>query len=177
MSRSEGKYAAVLAERNLPKAPPADAGWQARIDATKANILTRDATRMAEAYVEHRRRKAAIEETLGQLNTVIAAYEQLLAESQEQGAEGWGAYGVKPNAIRLATGETVRVTREPQAKVVDKEAFRRWAIANGYESQLQLMWQTTNGIVKERLLAGEPEPPGTEAYSYTKIVLVKGGDE
>lgn len=175
--KDEGKYAAVLADRNLPRLPPADASYQAKVDQLKTFIVDRQAVQLADNYIKWRREKARIEEMLSAANLQLAAYEQLLEDSQERGAAGWGDYGVKENALRLPSGATVRVQREPYGKVVDKEAFRQWCIANGYANQLQLWPSTMNGIVKERLLAGEREPDGTEAYSYTKIVLVKGGEE
>jgi len=101
----------------------------------------------------------------------------LLQRSQEHGEPGWGQYGVKDNALRLPDGSTVRVDQEPQARVMDKEAFRLWCIANGYERQMKLHHGTMNGIVKERALAGEPGPDGTETYAYTKVVFVKKGAE
>jgi len=44
---------------------------------------------------------------------------------------------------------------------------------NGYERQLQLHASTMNAIVKERLIAGEAEPDGCEAFARTKIVLMR----
>lgn len=111
---------------------------------------------------------------LAVINVKVAALEQLLAESQDQGAEGWGQYGVADNALRLPDGSTVRIQKEPYGKVVDKEAFRLWCIENGYGPQLMLWPSTTNLIVKERLLAGEPEPAGIEAFFLTKVVFTEG---
>lgn len=172
---TESKYAAVLP--GLTKLPPEDTGWQAKVNLVKASITRREAEFLAVKYVERRQLKEEIDARLSEVNAEIAALEQLLAESQEQRAEGWGRYGVKDNALRLADGSTIRVQQEPTGKVVDKEAFRQWCVANGYETKLQLWPSVMNAIVKERLLSGEPEPDGTEAYSYTKVVFVKKGAE
>ena len=165
-----GKYDAVLP--GLPKLVELPA-YQERVDQVKQTLVEVRVVELAAFYVSLREKKREIEEELGALNLQITACEQLLAASQEAGAEGWGLYGVKDNAIRLPNGDTVRVQLEPSGKVVDKEAFRLWCLANGYERELQLWPSTMNALVKERLLAGEPEPDGCEAYSYTKIVYTR----
>ena len=202
------KYDTVLPL--LPKLPPEDPSRQSQIDAVKASVVQRNAAALAEGYVLLRATKDEAVARLAVIQLRLEAYEQLLTESQEAGAEGWGAYGVKDNALRLASGETVRVQPEPYGKVVDKEAFRLWCVApadvcmlcgnsehalihhqledgsyspachkykpgGGYENQLQLWPSRMNAIVKERLLHGEPNPDGCEAYVSTKVVLVKKG--
>jgi hypothetical protein len=170
-----GKYDAVLP--GLPKLPPSDLDRQEKIEQAKREITNRDAVALADGYIKLRAVKDEYNEVLSTINLRIEAYEQLLAESQEAKAEGWGRYGVKENALRLPTGDTVRIQLEPYGKVVDKDTFREWCLEHGYGNQLQLWPSTMNAIVKERLLAGEPEPDGTEAYAYTKIVLVKKGEQ
>lgn len=112
----------------------------------------------------------------------IAALEQLLAESEEQEQPGWGAYGAKPNALRLEDGTTIRVQEEPACKVENPDAFRMWCIANGYENSLRLWPSTTEAITRERLKRGEKEPDGVHAYRWKKVVLtpprgVNGGSD
>lgn len=175
MAKPAGKYDAIMP--TLPKAPPADPSYQEKVDELKRSVTDRSAISLASQYVDMRARKAALDAQLYDVNMRIAAYEQLLADSQEQQAAGWGDYGVKDNAIKLPSGDTIRIQREPSGKVVNKEAFRLWCIYNGYENQLQLWPSTMNGIVKERLVAGEPVPDGTEAYAYTKVVFTKKGSE
>lgn len=170
----QGKYDEVLP--NLPKLL-AEAPRQEKIDQEKAKVVVREPSLMAESYIALRAAKDGLKAQLSSVELKIEAYEQLLTESQENQEDGWGRYGVKDNALRLPTGDTIRIQPEPYGKVVDKEAFRLWCIANGYERQLQLWPSTMNALVKERLLAGEPEPDGTEAFSYTKIVWVKGQED
>ena len=170
-----GKYDAVLP--SLKPLPPADAGYQEKVDRAKEQITDRAATALAAEYARLRAEKDKANAALSAINLRIEAYEQLLAESQESRAEGWGQFGVKDNALRLASGETVRIQKEPYGKVADKEAFRLWCIANGYERQLQLWPSTMNALVKERLLTGEEPPDGTEAFSYVKVMFVKAGAE
>jgi len=170
-----GKYDAIIP--SLPKMPASDPSYQERVEAAKADITNKDAVAMATEYVRLRKVKDIINADLSAVQLLITAHEQLLDISQEAQSAGWGDYGVKDNSVKLPTGEAVRIQREPAGKVVDEEAFRLWGIANGYERQMKLHHGTMNGIVKERALAGEPGPDGTETYAYTKVVFVKKGAE
>ena len=170
-----GKYDHVLP--GLPKLPPSDLSYQEKVQAIKDGVATHDAVLLANNYLTLRRRKDELNAIISEVNTRIEAFEQLLAESQEIQSAGWGDYGVKDNALRLPTGETIRVQPEPYGQVKDKEAFRLWCLANGYERQMHLWPTTRNAIVKERLLKGEPEPDGCETFSKNKIVLVGNGSE
>lgn len=185
-----GKYAAILPK--LPKLPPEDASRQVKLDEFKQLIERREPEALGQTYVRlrigsgpkltpqefgtliARLGKDGLSELLAECNFQIEAYEQLLASSQQAKVAGWGKYGAGENAIRLADGSTIRVQTEPYGKVMDKEAFRLWCIANGYASQLQLWPSKMNMMVKERLLAGENVPDGTEAFSYDKIFYEKG---
>lgn len=171
------RYAHVLP--HLKPLPVQDASRQEKIDAVKATVASQTSTQLAASYATLRDLKAKVESELSAINFQIEAYVQLLCDAQEAGAEGWGAYGMGKNAIRLSSGETIRVLREPAVVVRDKDAYRRWCIANGYGDKLMLWPATTTAIVKERLVNGEVEPDGTEVYSYAKIRLegAKGGGD
>ena len=104
----------------------------------------------------------------------VTALEQLLQESNDMDEPGWGEYGASPSTIKLRDGGSLSVQWEPTGKVVDKEKFRLWCIANGLEKSLQLWPSTMNSMVKEKLEAGEPTPDGVEAHSRYKIVYRKG---
>ena len=73
--------------------------------------------------------KDGIERLEKACNLRLEAATQLLAKSQDEGEEPWGKYGVKPNALRLEDGGTIRVQSEPYGQVKDKEAFRLWCKA------------------------------------------------
>lgn len=175
--RRPGTYDAILPD--LKPRPIEDPGWQAKVDNEKARITTEDsgpnnAPLLVQHYALARAEKELKAAELAIINVRVAALEQLLTESQDHGDEGWGQYGVADNALRLPDGSTVRIQKEPYGKVVDKEAFRLWCIENGYGDQLMLWPSTTNLVVKERLLAGEPEPAGIEAFFLTKVVFSEG---
>jgi hypothetical protein len=167
-----GKYDSVVP--GLPKLKEEPA-YQERVDEVKSGIAMREPVVLASQYAALRLKKDLLNEELSGVNLEIVAYEQLLVASQENGEAGWGAYGVKPNAIRLPSGYTIRVHHEPYGKVMDKEAFRIWCIQNGYERQLQLWPSRMNSLVKERLIAGENPPEGCEAFGVDKVEFVKAG--
>lgn len=173
MAQKAGKYDAVLP--NLRKFQE-ESTYQQKIDEVKRTIPAKNAIELADLYIQARRLKDALTEQTYLVQLKLTALEQLLDDSQERQAAGWGDYGVKENALRLASGATIRVHREPYGTVKDKEAFRLWCISNGYERQLQLWPSTMNAIVKERLLAGEAEPDGCESWSKLKVVYVKGDE-
>lgn len=176
MAKARGKYADVIV--GLKPRPADDLTWQAKVDAEKQDTYAGFSTSdLASEYIDMRALKARIEGELSRVNLSLEAVSQMLISTQEEGEGDWGRYGVKDNALRLSSGETLRVQTEPYAKVVDKEAFRQWCVDHGYERQLQLWPTTMNAIVKERLLAGENEPAGTEAYSYSKIVFNAAKEE
>lgn len=161
------KYDRILPR--LPVAPVEKTPYQERVEQFKATVNPADPASLARGYARLRAEKTRLEEIEYALNLRICAYEQLLAESYEGGAEGWGQYGKAHDTLVLPTGEKVKVQKEPYGRVVDKEAFRLWCIANGYERQLQLWPSTMNALVKERLMAGDPEPDGTEALSRSVV--------
>ena len=75
------------------------------------------------------------------------------------------------DSLKLTSGHIIRTQVEPYAAVKDKEAYKKWAIANGFESIMTIPWQSTNSITKDRLQEGEAEPDGVEVYARTKVVL------
>jgi len=172
--RSEGKYDKVLPGLKPP--PVEDFTYQSRVDEVKKDITNRAAVFLGTSYALLRVKKKLAENVLKDINLHIAAHEQLLVESQEIQAAGWGDYGATENTLRLETGESIRVQAEPTSQVKDKEAYRLWCIENGYERQMGLWPSTTEAIVKERLLAGEKPPDGCEVYARTKIVFTKGSE-
>lgn len=162
----KGKYTEVV--KTLPKLPASDAGFQEKVVARKRELIENDPLKMRSAAAlasEYRRLRDAkdeVEKVESRLNLEIEAISQLLVEQYE--ADG-------TSSIALATGGSVSTQLEPYAQVTDRDVVREWAVKEGLERQLALPWQTANALVKDRLLKGEPEPPGMKAYVRTKIVL------
>lgn len=197
-----GKYDAIL--NTLKPVPPQDQPYQQRVDAVKETLAPLDTRDVAAEYVglrkgrgrpvdllfakglnvtrEEEQRilvdalgKDGIEALLKVCNLRIEAATQLLIARQEAGVGGWGEYGVKDNALRMEDGGTIRVKSEPYPQVKDKEAYRLWCIANGYETQMQLWPTTTAAIAKERRLNGDPDPDGVEVFRKESLVYVGPG--
>jgi hypothetical protein len=163
-----GKYDDVLP--GLKPTPVQDLKYQEKVDNAKKEITDRNAISLANEYAFLRARKTEIEKVLYDINLRLETYTQLLVESEDIGAAGWGDYGTKDNALRLPTGDQLRIDPDIFVKVIDKEAFRLWCISNGYERKLQLWPSTTASVAKERLIAGEPHPEGVEVTKRSKLV-------
>lgn len=161
------KYAAVIDK--LPKSFNTDStpGYQDKVNDEKKRLIVDtepSAAGLAAMYVAVRAEEDDLDEQLSAVHLRKTAIEQMLADQFE--AEG-------TTSMRLASGHSVSVQLEPYTRVVDKDANRLWAIEQGLERQLTLPWQTLNSLAKERLLAGEEPPAGTELSARTKLVLRK----
>ncbi len=191
-----GKYDKFKSQ--LPTAPPSDQKYQDKVDAVKRDI-TKDVTHSAEGLADEykvarfgngpalkteeaaaligRLGRDGIDDLLSIAQLQVTAYEQLLIESQQQEEPGWGNYGAKDNMLRFQNGGSVAVDYEPVGKVLDPSAFRKWLDKNGYGNLLTLHHKTMQGIIKDLLQKGQPEPPGTKAYGYWKITYRKPGSD
>jgi hypothetical protein len=165
----KGKYAGVV--DRLPKYTAEDDSYQDKVNKKKAEIadeVPMIASSLAQAYVISRRGKKILEEQIKGINLEIEALRQLIVDRFE--VEG-------TSSVSLDTGESIRVQLEPHARVVDKEANRQWAIAQGLEKQLALPWQTLNSLTKDLMLRGEPEPDGVAAFVQGKVFVTGLEDE
>jgi hypothetical protein len=189
-----GKFDAIIG--NLPELPVEDLAYQEKIDKIKEEIKSEQIqtpASLADGYAAARFGtvdlslldedfKKQMIEMLGvngldalqkEAQKKLTAYEQLVAESWDADDPGWGMYGATPNMLRLQSGASISVQPEPKCKVEDKEAFRKWCIANGLENSLQLWPSTMESLSKERLLNGLAVPDGIRAFVRNKIVWRK----
>jgi hypothetical protein len=133
-------------------------------------------TVMAQEYVKRRKEKDVAEALVSLLNLEIEAISQMLVASQELGEEGWGAYGAADNALRLTTGDGIRLQPEIYPVVSDKAAFRDWCVGGPQLASMKLGAKMAlppkdmSDLVKDRLLNGQPEPDGIKVFVKTKIV-------
>jgi hypothetical protein len=164
-----GKWDEVLEE--LPKSFGEEPARQVKIDSIKQQIKQENSVfpqtfaDLVREYAEVRRRLAKAEAEAYKIGLERSAYEQLLADQADKD---------ETSRMVLNNGDAVTVFWEPRAKVIHKEQFRLWCVANGYEQQLQLMWSTTNSIIKERLMAGEDDPDGVVAEAVLKVRFSQG---
>lgn len=164
----KGKYAGVTSK--LPRMPQGagedgDVSRSEKLKLVETEIALRvsmKSSALAREFAEIRAEKEAAERILSEIQLRLDAVVNLMVEQFE--AEGL-------SSVRLDTGRLVSIGYEPYAQVVDKEAFRRWCIAHGLERSLQLWPSTTQKLVKDMLLAGDPEPDGIQTFSKPKIRL------
>jgi hypothetical protein len=196
MARKPGKYASVI--NDLPKLPAVEPDRREVVQAIKDEILrepqpddpygnlsdcihaanqrveealrllkraaagNRRATEFARAYAQVRAVKDQMDVWWKEVNLLLEAYQWLMVDQME--VEG-------VTSMRLATGQPVSTYLEPYATVTDKEAFRLWCLAQGLETRMHLHPGATNSLVKDMLLAGDPNPPGVSVWAKTKVRL------
>jgi hypothetical protein len=163
-----GKYSGVI--DRLPRQLGTDPSYQEKVNAVKEAMRSEPgfklhASHLAKSYAKIRLEKEDIEEDLSEVNLRLTAVSQLLTDQYEVEST---------STVKLEDGTSVGVQLEPNAQVQDRDALRKWAIESGLERSLQLPWQTTNALTKERLLQGLPEPDGVLAHVRAKIVFKRG---
>lgn len=178
-----GKYAKVL--KKLPRLRTTESPqYQEKVEALKTLLtapsqeeerqklgverIPLQASVLANEYNDLRLAKEVLQAQLSEIELQIAAITQLLDDQFE--AEGL-------TLVRLDDGARVMTRPEPYAVVKDPTKFRQWCIDQGLQEKMTLPWQTTNALTKERLLAGEPEPDGIEAFQLTKAVWYRGEED
>lgn len=124
---------------------------------------------LAKLYIKLRTELDELEAVRYDRQVRLNAIEQMLINSHEANQPGWGLYGSAEHTVKLASGACIDVLAEPDAKVIDKEAFRLWCIQNGLEGKLQLWPSTMAAIASERLLAGMAPPDGVDVKVRSKI--------
>lgn len=120
---------------------------------------------LAAAYVQARDLKDRINAWLSNTNLLIESYAQLMVEQMEVE----GSHGMDVG------GRAVSWHEEPWTKTVDKDATRKFFLADpDLVRSLNPMWQTLDGLNRKRLLLGEDVVPGTEVWAKAKVRL--GGE-
>lgn len=125
------------------------------------------ASEFARVWAELRALQGRVDGWSSSLGVLIEAYHGLMIDQFE--VEGI-------NGLTLANGAAIHSHPEPRIKINDKEKLRLWCIADGLEREMHINFQKLQSLVKKRLLAGDPEPDGVEAFSWTKVSLGKGDE-
>lgn len=166
MGKKPGRYAHILP--TLPKFTP-DAKKLERVERTielvKQELPVLTASTLTQQFSELRKRKQWLKAVLKDVETKLDAYSALMLTYYE--VEGI-------SSLKLSDNAGVRLQPEVYAKVIDREQFRLWCIANGHEKELRLWPSTTQAVTRERLLNGDSAPDGVEATAKTKPVYMKG---
>lgn len=166
MATKPGKYAAF--KKVYPKVPfeatafekmrevldsPAEGGTFLRVrDMTN--------TQLKDEYVKARRAKDALDVQVSLLETQIAAYTYLFVQRMEED---------DVTALPFTDGVQLGSSVEPYPNVKDRAALYGWIKETGQEDLLTLNYQTLASITKQRLLEGEPIPPGIEVFMKDKL--------
>lgn len=158
-----GKYTEVA--KTLPRAVP-DAGWQARVNAKKAELVDRRPGALALRYKGRKLLKEALEEALTEVNAGIVACEQLAWEAlEDQNLE----------SVKIEGGGFFGKTDDVSVKATDPARLLAWVREKGMEGLLTLNAKTLESLVKERLVekVPDPVPPGVEVAAYVKTTFRK----
>lgn len=176
--KKPGKYAHIIG--GLEQLPVEDQRYQDKIDKIKEEIKSKTVhtpESLVKEYAIIRVVKDDLKEELSIIQERLTAFEQLLYESHDHEEFGWGTHGGSDNMVTLPDGRKLQVLLEPVGKVLDKEAFRLWCIAEGLENSLQLWPTTTQALAKERAEKGQSSPDGVKIYFQPKIKYFKGDSE
>lgn len=161
-----GKYKGIT----LPRMVGIKPSYYERVLALKEEVqcdpeFQRYAGTIARTYVELRREAEAKAVELSELKLRLSAVMLLMIEQLEVEGE---------SGITLRNGDRVRWQPEPHLIVADKEQFRLWCLSQHLERDMVLPWGKANKLVKDMLVAGEPEPPGAECFVRPKVIFTKG---
>ena len=123
----------------------------------------RQAAWLAAQYAELRKQKDELEAELSTIQVDLDAVTQMMeAQFEVEGIDSMRMPGV--GKVRLEPGIYPKVT--------DPEKFRQFCLADpDLSKKLTLHSSTAQSLIRKMLLAGEPEPPGTEAVVYNKVVF------
>src|SRR5688572_20066949 len=163
---ARGKYAHVIDA--LPRMQGENPDYQQKVQAVKDAMAAdpdfkRHASYLAAKYAALRDEKEEIQAALYDVNLRLEATTQLMADQFEN--EGIAS-------LKTDSGRSISVYLEPHPQVVDKEAFRRWCDADPDLRLKMMLWPaTTAKLVKDRLLEGEPEPPGVTTFAMTNVMM------
>jgi len=138
-------------------------GLSIAIEADPAFV--RQASALAKTYADLRREADDLAAKLADAKLRLAAVTMLMVDQFEVEGE---------KAVTLTNGDNIRWQPEPSLVVTDKEAFRQWCLKQQLDRDMVLPWSKANKLVKEMLVAGDEEPPGTECFVRTKVVFSKG---
>lgn len=161
-----GKYKGLT----LPRMVGVKPSYYAKVTALKEEIesdadFKRQAGTIAATYAALRREAEEKARDLADVKLRMTAAMLLMIDQFDVESE---------KGLTLKSGDKIRVDPTPHLVVTDKELFRQWCIKNELERSMTLPWGTANRLIKDMLVAGEPEPPGTEVFVRPKVVFTKG---
>jgi len=148
----------------LPPLPDPDPKHAELVEKTKEGLSKKHETiaSIVDFYTTVRNKKDEIKITLSAVQIMIDAAENIIKDRYE-------AQGL--TKMTLESGETISVSPEPHAIVIDQALMVEWAKEEGLESKLTIPWMTLNSHLKGLLSDGKKEQPGVKAYIRTKVLF------
>lgn len=160
-----GKYSGL----DLPRLPRDEEGsHRENVRAFKTTIEAKTPSEFLERYAKVRRTMDAIKKQKSEIQIELDAVSEMLIDSYEE---------QEISSLKLENGDTLRVDLKPYPQMQGpegRELFRQWCLGQGLEREMHLHFQTATSMVCTMLLAGDPEPPGVEAFMKEKLVFTRG---
>lgn len=158
-----GKYRHLRGKLPAFENPPA---WEEKVSEAKQNYLKLDTTELGREFANFKVQKSNLEANIKSINTELEALSQLLVERLETG---------DLEAIELANGIKVGIRDEPYTSIDDQKKFYAWIKKTRQTNLLKINFQTLNAMVKDMIISGKKNPPGTKVFMKTsaKVTGIK----
>lgn len=164
-----GKWTEIV--KTLGKRKEEESPWRLKVnglkDGARKSGLT-ESEKIKAAYRKLRAQKETLDEAASELNSQIAAAEELLIEDYVATKRDKPYY--------FDDGARVEVNDAIAFQVEDSDALMKWVHDEKLERLLSLNAQTRDSIARQRLEGGLALPDGLSASGYSQIrfVNVKG---
>jgi len=123
----------------------------------------RYASEFGRLYAEARDAKDRVDLWASNLNVLVDAFEELMTDQMTN-------EGIK--SLTLDNGRPIHTHREPYYQVRDREAWRRYCLADpDLAPKMSVAWGTMNSLAKDMLEKNEEPPDCLEGFSRTVVRL------
>ena len=178
-----GKWTKLV--KDLPRLPiedEEDPDRQAKINAAVGEFVrehgqpTTDS--LAREYLKRRTIKDKLKAELKLKNFDVQVIETLILGTFEEAEVSSLKFECNlTECYCKGSGHNVITIPEPYGQIDreknGKEVYRQWCIKQGLQKEMHLHPSKTQSLVKERLEAGRPTPPGLKLFNRTNVQLRK----
>ena len=153
-----------------------ESSYQDKVNDAKRSIIGSDSAdganvaKLAAAFAAANGERKRLEALVSVLNIELEALSQLLVEALESEQQ---------QKVELSSGALVYLQDSPYPQVTDKEALFAWIKKQKMVNLLTAHHQMLKGLCSERLINGEPPPPGVSIFLKTQARVrgANGKDE
>jgi hypothetical protein len=131
-------------------------------DMLKAGDYPVNTRQIGRVYAKARIEKSRLEALVKEQNLIIEATVQMLVEMMED---------ADFTKVTLGDGVSMSLKDDVYVTVKDKTEFLNWIDQEELTDLLSVNYQTMAALVKNRIIAGEPIPPGVATYFKQGITL------